>query len=283
MNFSNLPHEIVTEILDQTPLKDQSKIRSVSKQFHKAISKPRMLAICLTKPSTSEIVDWLWNQSQLLKFQHSRKLALFSPTPNEFTEDDGTHIIFPFVPDDNTKYFAPHINIYLNILTGVLYKKFYDKGYQCNFISLNNPVVTWQELHQTLLNHRLMFDGFFKVYYHMMRDILSLRGSCKNNTFNISVDRCYMRILLDKLLETRWSWAMKKFLDFITEKTQVRMFDDFEKLVGFRPYVAMIWLKEEDHPGQSWASNWLHGWVDRLTTQDLRQDPSVSYLATQYS
>ena len=139
---------------------------------------------------------------------------------------------------------------------------------------------TKSDLYQTIRGYEIDYHPFSNMKnLHMMRDILSLRASCINN--GISSDRCYMHNIIKAMPNTSWPGKIERFLEFLTEEAKLEMLDNFEKQTKTKFDPSIYY--NETYPGHDWVVKWLHQWVDVLTTSDLRKDPNISYLATNYN
>ena len=124
MSFSTTPREIREHILDYVPLDQRIRSVTVNKQFSK-ISAKQMQERCCSFPTTTEIANWLWDQSQLMKYENTYQYAVFSPqpqsqTPNYFVSYDN---IIRFRFDRGLNVYNGHywVVIGLNVLNGNLW------------------------------------------------------------------------------------------------------------------------------------------------------------------
>lgn len=274
--------DIYPIIAEYVSREGQPALRRVNKAFSKF---PIQNTISYSLPSSVEIANWLWDQSQLLSFEQTHSAGLFSPIPNKFTEDDGTYITFAFVEDDGVKYLGPSRIIFLNIKTGELRKKI--DAEDDDLPPFYSPVVkSRQKLYSFLKGYRLMYDYILEQTLHIVRDIFSLRGSIVNS--NISTDRCFLWFLakcfLNDLTVGKWPLILQRFTPLLTDEAGENMYLDFEGRVGVKIDREGWWVRMTDllHD-QKWFGEWFLWYAcNVLESKDLRKSESISYLATHY-
>ena len=74
MSLSKLPNEILGLISDDLDIQDLAQLYKSSSRYSDL---PFDTKKCCILPSKKEIVDFIWNESQLLKYDVSAKYSVF--------------------------------------------------------------------------------------------------------------------------------------------------------------------------------------------------------------
>lgn len=166
----NLPPDIFTELFKYTLYRDYPSLRRVNKSSRQALLD---LDICCKLPSTYEIVDWLWNQSQLLKSRNTAEYSIIDSTRASPTQV--TDVLFTF---RNTKSSLSDNHILLDTKTG----EFILQSRQAILDFIQNLYLIIKYSPNTKIGN-----------LDMIRNILSQRPNCAS--LGVSSEACFAQIL----------------------------------------------------------------------------------------
>ena len=144
--------------------------------------------ICCKLPSKFEIANWIWNESQLLKYNNTVKYSFFDLTcvPQGHRKD----VIFTFKSSYNSNIDIDDW-IELNLMTGALTGRI-SRSTGSTYLIFNSRA----DIHSFLDDRNLIikyYPNSVIVNLDMIRDIMSQRSSCV--LLGFSSELCFNQLL----------------------------------------------------------------------------------------
>ena len=265
----HLPPEIHQEIGLHLPLSSQGRFHQVNRNFSQ-FKFP--FEQCCTAPTRLEIAKWLYNQSQLLKYDVSAESSIFQRVPyTTFDEIEDFVIDFTFKTNTNTRRV-----IKLSLDTGRLTGR-----------NTKHELMTVQDILSYIGDSKLTLFAAGTRNWYMIRDIFSLRASCILQ--NVSSDTCLIQFMIDSLDQmyaehlkdprfNKLTWFVLNILDVLNRETGDQFIADFGRDFlgktisnGIFRQADFVQINTLD---PSKVLEWIKLRLMRLTPDDLANDSS---------
>lgn len=242
-----IPNDIYSQIVRYVGITEQARFRSACSYFN---TLPILIEQCCKEPTTNEVLNWIFTQSELLRNPETRNLSILKPDPNYML-----NVFFMFA----NEFTGHNVMVRLDVNTGALYN---------NIITVSHPNYKYD-----------MTNPGLNSQWFLIRNVLASRLPCRKY-----LDICFLRLIIkyiniDSIDDL---WSLGTLLNPITLEEFIQ---DFMKTFEYQQRVPLedriplddyflVNIKPDFQKVTLWAKQWF---AKNFQFADLAQSPLINY------